>query len=323
MLARKRYEFVLEAETAIAHHAETIGNRALAMRRRFRVADGFEDVPIITADTMRHKMREAASLALLDAADLRGGLTESALRLLFNGGGMGGGESGAVSLGAYRELCELVPPLALFGGCAANRIVPGRLTVEDAVLICEESQRYVPPWMLGCAGRLETQSAHVERVQRVRMDATLQPHMRTLLTDGAKVEATRRLEASEHATTSGDIVEKEREKSSMLPRTFETVCAGSLFSWACEAIVQSDLELDTFNVAVIAFIARAQVGGKGGTAHGKMRVVKANDVAIASPARAVEELDTTALAPAVGKLFRAHVEERAARIKDFFAKVAA
>lgn len=323
-LERKRYEFVLEARQPIAHHEETIGNDAILMRRKVRVDDGWERVPCITADTMRHGMREAAAYALLDAAGMleREGLTEAALRLLFAGGMVTGrGEAGIIKLDRYRELCELVPSMALFGGCADNRIIPGRLSVDDAVLICQETARYVSPWMLTHAGQLDTHRAHVEEQQRVRMDPVLSPHNRRLLTDGEQVRIAGLLASAEHAHETDDAVEREKTKSTMLPRRFERVAQGSLFAWGCEALVFDDLDLDTFNVAVAAFLSRPIVGGKRGTGHGLLGVVAANQIAVARPSEAMTPLDTTALAPAVGKLFRAHVQERAERIRSFLASV--
>jgi hypothetical protein len=67
-----RWEFILEAQEPIAHHSESMGNTAIAMRQKTRLADGsFVSVPIITGDTIRHQLREAASYALLDAAGMK------------------------------------------------------------------------------------------------------------------------------------------------------------------------------------------------------------------------------------------------------------
>jgi CRISPR type IV-associated protein Csf2 len=323
---RVRYEFVLEAETPIAHASETVGNHSHLMTRRIRTTAGFEDVPCITADTMRHKLREASALALLDAAGMREGLTESALRLLFNGGVVTGGDGGAVKLDAFREMVELVPSLALFGGCAQNRIVPGRLFVEDALLICKETARYIQPWQLECAEQefpLDTFTSHVEEAQRVRMDVTLNPHMRQLMSGEAQIEVNKRLEAGEKASEAKDSIEKHEAKSTMMPRTFDRIATGSLFAWSCEAQVSTDLDRDVFLVAILAFISRAVVGGKSGTGHGRLRVVKARDIQIASPSRDFEAFDATQLAPRVGQLFRSHVEQRKERIRDFFRDVVA
>lgn len=322
-----RFEFILEAAQPIAHHAETFGNHAVIQRRRVRQGDGtFADVPVVSADTMRHGMREASAYAFLDAAGLLadGNLTESALRLLFAGGMVGGrGDGGTLNLDQYRQLCELCPPLALFGGCASNRVIPGRLFVEDAVLCCNETARFVPEWAAQQTQPIASQRAHVEETQRVRMDPTLDPGKRKLLSDGAQVDAAKRIESSETAHVADDAIAREDAKSSMLPRTFERVVQGSLFSWAVTAHTYSDLDVDTLMVALGVFLARPVVGGKRGTGHGELRVVSARDITVQRPAQQAEILDVTALGGRVGSLFRAHVSERKERIKSFLGSVEA
>lgn len=322
-----RFEFVLEAIQPLAHHAETFGNHAVIQRRRVRQPDGaFADVPIVNADTMRHGMREASAYAFLDAAGLlsNGNLSESALRLLFAGGMVGGrGDGGTLNLDQYRQLCELCPPLALFGGCASNRVIPGRLFVEDAVLCCTETARYVPEWAAEQTKPLASQRSHVEETQRVRMDPTLDPGKRKLLSDGAQITAARRLESSETAHVADDAIVREETKSSMLPRTFERVVHGSLFYWAVTAHTYSDLDVDTLMVSLGVFLSRPVVGGKRGTGHGELRVVTARDIAVKRPAVSAEVLDVTALGGRVGAIFRAHVAERKDRIKEFLGSVEA
>lgn len=324
-MRRQRYEFVLEAERPIAHHEGTIGNMSMAMRRKVRFDGGWANVPIVTADTMRHKMREAAAYALLQAAGLLGEqrLGEAALRLLFSGGMVTGrGESSTIKLDQYRELCELIPSMALFGGCADNRVIPGRLTVEDAMLVCDETIRYVPTWARDTVNDLcgmDSCRSHVEEVQRVRMDPTLNPQRRKLLSSDAEAAVVARLAASE-ADSAGDLAVRE-SKSSMMPRSMECVAQGSMFSWACEAIINDDLELDTFHVALGAFLANAWVGGKRGTGHGKLRPVKAHQVHVRAVSAPSDVLDTTALAGQAGSLFQAHVHERRERIAEFLAGV--
>jgi len=327
MWEQKRFEFVLECRQPIAHHECSIGNHALLMRRKVRQPDGsWCNVPVITGDTMRHGLREASALAVLDAADLLGGnqLSEAALRLLFAGGMITGSAGGAVKLDAYRELCELIPPLALFGGCAQNRCIPGRLIVEDAVLACVESRHHTPEWALQWIDRhggTDTSRSHIEEVQRVRMDPSLDPAKRKLLTEGDQVGANARLLSSETASASVDHAAKDEAKSTMLPRTFERIAAGSLLSWGVVATLTSELDLDTFNAAVFMFLSRAYVGGKRGTGHGLLAPVAARDLQLTRPSEQGSEM--TDLAPRVGELFRKHVQERKDRVREFLASVAA
>lgn len=331
MMEQRRYEFVMEAAQPIAHHEETFGNTAVIMRRKVRQPDGgWAHVPVVTGDTCRHGMREAAAYAFLDAAGLLdvGQLSEPALRLLFSGGQVTGSAGGAVKLADYRELVDLVPTLALFGGCAQNRVIPGRLWVDDAVLICRESERLIPEWATDVATHdgavLDTCRAHVEQVQRVRMDPVLDPGKRKLLSAGDAESAEQRLLKSETASETKDAREKDDAKSTMLPRTFERVAQGSLFYWSVTATCYSDLELDTFDVACATFLADARVGGKRGTGHGLLRAVTGRNVQLMRPAERAETIKPDQLSTGrVGELFRAHVKERSEKIADFLVKVVA
>jgi len=328
-MQRTRYEFVLEAELPIAHASETLGNLSLIARKEVRFDGGWAAVPVVSGDTGRHGLREATAYAFLDAAGLleQGSLSEAALRLLFAGGMVTGGGSSAVSLDQYRELVELVPMLGLLGGCAQNRVISGRCNVEDAILICEESRRYIPQWAIdraiAYAGPLDTCRAHVEEVTRVRMDPMLVPEKRMLLTSCEQARVNERLLASESAATSGDLIERENTKSSMMPRQHERIKQGSLFYWAAEARTYSPLEADTFDTACAGFLANAIVGGKRSTGHGRLRAIAGKKGELARPKDALADIDPTALAPKMGEIFKSHVAERRDRIKSFLASVAA
>lgn len=321
----KRFEFMLEATTPIAHHSEVHGNHAIVMRRKVRLPDGaWAHVPVVTGDTMRHGLREAIAYAYLDAAGLLGDtkLTEAALRLLFAGGMVTGrGDASSIRLDHYHEMIELMPSLALLGGCAGNRVIPGRLTVDDAVLVCSESRALVPEWIVASAGHVDTCRAHVEISQRVRMDPTLDPGKRNLLTAAASGAVAGRLRSSEAASETDDALMRDSAKSSMMPRTFECISAGSVFSWGVTAQCWSELDVDTFMTMVAAFLANARVGGKRGTGHGLLRAVKAQGVIVSRPSERMHPLDTTALATKAGETFRAHVAARKDRVRTFLETV--
>lgn len=324
---KKRYEFLLRAEQPIAHHSENDGNEAIAFRRSFRTKSGWVQIPIVTADTMRHGMREAAAFAVLSAANMltSANLSEAAIRLLFAGGMVTGrGDAGTISLDRYRELCELVPTMALFGGCCDNRVIPGRLIVEDAVLVCaeiaDERHGYLPQWVVQQAEEtvgVDLSVHHVEDQQRVRMDPTMHPERRLLMSPDAQVKVTNRLAASEQAHVENDALAREETKSSMMPRRFEEVKAGSLFAWAIEATTYNPLDVDVLNMAATAFLANARVGGKKGIGRGLLRPVDARNITITRPTEERTPVDALALAPRVGEVFRAHVADRADRIREF------
>lgn len=321
----KRYEFILRADQPIAHASETFGNTSIAMRRKVRLPSGeWSHVPIVTGDTMRHGLRESAAYAVLDAAGMLDapGLTEAALRLLFAGGMISGkGDAGTVKLDGYREMVDLMPPLGLLGGCAQNRSIPGRLWVDDALLLCEETRhlwpKWVSEWMATSEQAIDTCRAHVEEVQRVRMDPALRPDQRALLTDGgAAIE--KRLGAHERASEKNDAIEKDDAKSTMLPRRYETVVQGSLFMWGLTARCLSDLDVGALNTMVGAFLSRAVVGGKRATGHGRITAIEARGVPLTRPAEMAGQTVDDSLGVA---LFREHVTARAEKIRAWLSAV--
>lgn len=319
-----RIEMIVEAVEPIAHGSSTEGNAQIAMRSKTRLPNGrFVDVPIVTGDTMRHGLREAASEELMRVAGLRGGLSESALRLLFNGGLVRGAQSASVSLDEARELEELLPHLALLGGCIGNRIVPGKMEVGYLELICAETEHLMPTWVrewLDDAGSVTSHAAeHIEEVQRVKMDALLNPHTRAALSPGAAAAVDNRMLASDQASVSGDAKAKRASKSSMMPFTFETIVRGSVFFWRVCVVTDTDIERDALAVMIAAFFARSKVGGKKGTGHGQIRplVARGHEHIVTREAEgsplAVQGESTY---PAIER-YVAHVRDRSDRIRTW------
>lgn len=322
------YEFILEAATATAHHSETFGNTSIFMTKKMRRrGGGFCNIPIVTADTLRHVMRETSSLTLLDLVGLgENALSESAMRLLFNGGMVTGrGDASSVSLDAYRKMVDLVPTLGLFGGCADNRVIPGRLIVGDAILASQDTAHLFPDWVhdfLRAEGEaLDPMRGHLTVSTRVRGDSTLDPGMRNLLTAEARAQVEQRLLASENAHHADDAVERAASKSTQLPYSYETLCIGSLFFWRVQATCYSELDEDTFHVALGTALARMEMlgvaGKRGAGNHGCLRVRKAWNVEVLRPSRNIVEFDSKALGMRKGTLFQKHVTERAPAIRDY------
>jgi hypothetical protein len=321
-------EMVLRAEQPIAHHEGAVGNEAVVMRETVFGPTGRKTrVPIVTGDTIRHGLREASARATLEAAGLLDAVHgESALRLMFAGGSMTKGAD-ALRLDEYREMVELFPPLALLGGCAGNRIVPGQIEVGRAYLICEESAHLMPEWVSAWMDELDVERnaarAHIERVQRVRMDPMLRPETRSLLSADARAEVEGRLLRSDSASANEDDAEATKSKSAMLPFAYETIAAGSLFFVRIHARTTTLIESDTLHVMLAAWLARPMVGGKRGTGHGLLRLVECRGMQRVEMAPSESDaLSFGASSPEVER-FRAHVAERAERLGVWLGKVAA
>lgn len=330
MFEKSTYTTILKAVTPIAHHSESFGNSAVIMDEPVIQPDGRKvRVPIITGDTMRHGLREAAAYAFLDAAGLLDEpcLSESALRLLFAGGQLGGSSGSTISITEYRQLVELIPSLGLLGGCAGNRMQPGRLQVDRALLICTDSMPLLEhdPWVMQWLERSEFVPAKarssIDLTQRVRMDPTLNATGRAMLAPEANAGAEQRMLDREAAGEAQDAVAIQDTKSSMMPRTFEVVAAGSLFVWSLTATLLTELDRDTFDLMLAAWLSNMVVGGKKGTGHGRLAALEGSKLLLSRPS--APETVTLPDTGKVGDRFREHVAARKDAIKDFLAKVEA
>lgn len=326
-MKQKRFEFLLRAEQPIAQGKETIGNISILNTTPIVGPKGrIVNVPCVSGDALRHGLREASTYALLDAAGLlTDGLSEGALRLLFAGGSVGGSNA-TIDLKTYHALVDLLPPLGLLGGCAGNRMQPGRLEVDEALLVCHETRHMQPAWIME---HLDSQSwetpsyrAYIEEPVRVRMDPTLDPAKRALLAAGDQGQVQERLLVSELASATDDAALAAKSKSTMLPRSHQRVARGSLWWWGVTANIVSDLDEDTFHVMVAAFLRRAIVGGKRGTGHGLLAPVRAQNIDLGTWQQRAESMRTD-LGAAVGSLFRAHVSQRTEKIRELLREVEA
>lgn len=312
-----RYEMIVRAKDPIAHSSTTIGNQQLLMRRSVRLPGGkYADVASVTGDTIRHALREAAVYGTLHLADALNDpqLSEGAVRLLFNGGGLTGkGNAGVINLDRYRELVALFPPLAIFGGNTDNRSIAGQLIVDEGSLICQEMRHLMPPWVIEWAEAAGEQiGSHrqaVEEVQRVRMDALNAPETHKLLSEDARARVTNRLLAAEKAHETGDAKLAKEAKSEMLPRTFERIKQGELLWLGVEARVYTELERDALNFTIACLLSNFRVGGKRGTGHGRLEFVKGMRCNFLPTAGNFEPVGAE-LAPKVGDIYKQHIQFR-------------
>lgn len=319
-------QILLQAESPIAHHEGNDGNHANQMTQRMRLADGtFGRIPIITADSMRNLLRRLSAWYMLQQVGAKD-LTESALRLLFSGGMLTGkGDSSQVKIDAFRELERLCPSLTLFGGCVNGSMIPGRMEVETAILVCEETERYVPKPLLDYArsqGPLVSYRLQTEEVQRVRMDPVHNPILQHLLSEGERRRLAGKVEAREEAHETGDAIAAREVKSSMLPRTYDTICTGALFSWQITGRFHSDLDEDAYySTLALLLTAEARVGGKKGTGCGRIKPVMVNNRLVPRPEQLADVLNLDEKGRNSAQRYQDHLRSKAAEINAFLAKV--
>lgn len=249
-----RWTVTFRSTSPAAHSQGSDGNISAVMRQPFLGEDGIVDrVPIISADSLRHNIREGLARHFLDVVEGQK-LWESALRLLFNGGVIAGAgkQSKVVNLDSYRQMSDAFPHLGLLGGCVDGRTIPGRVSVGAALLVCAETAKRT--------GICDAPSyrEQLDMETRVRMDAALSPELCEYLTDEARALI--------------DAARADGAKSEMMPRETEVVQAGARWWWQITARVTSDIEVETMRLGIYLAL-RLGVGGKKGTGHGDVELV--------------------------------------------------
>lgn len=323
-------ELILRADQPVHHGDGNFGNSAVIKRRRFQSADGsVRDVPYISGTSMAHHLREAGSYALLEAAGLLEDpqLTEAAQRLLLNGGQVKG-SSKALTRAEADELVELLPHIALLGGCVGNTIREGMTWSDSVLLVCEETAPFLPEWVgtwLEEQGRRLTPEAALIAVEE-GMRRTLDDHPKAtrLLSSGARADMDERLAKRERASRDDDDAAKLAAKSDAMIFEYETVIMGSLWYWRIACEVWSAIERDAFWVMLGAYLANPHIGGKSKRGFGRVSVVEMRGTSLPTFERPDPEAVTIngINSPELAR-YVAHVSERRERIVDFLARVVA
>jgi len=231
--------------------------------------------------------------------------------------------------------------MGILGGCADNRVMPGKFSAGEALLICNETLHYMPDWIVRWMGdspvaegvateaekaaalvRMDPSRAHIEEQMRVRMDPLLNPGMRTMLLPEHQHSANKRLAAAETAHEGDDPVAKDEAKSAMMPRTYDRIKRGSWFFWTAVVTCHSALDEDTFYVLVEELLnSGPRVGGKQGTGHGLFKAIAGRGIELSRTVERSEDLTGLVGNRKTGDVFRAHVAERKGRIRSFFREV--
>jgi hypothetical protein len=142
---------VLTALSPVYHGGnEKTGNVVLLNRLRFIVDGKPVDVPVISGNQIRGRLRRLLARDFLKLAgyglDLSQKRHQKLYHTLFAGGVLTEveeGESGVVDLDLKARLVKYVVPIRLFGASYRNQIAEGRVLVGFALPICRELQEFL------------------------------------------------------------------------------------------------------------------------------------------------------------------------------------
>ncbi len=146
-----RIEGRLTALSPVYHGGnEKTGNVVLLNRLRFIVGGKPVDIPVISGNQIRGRLRRLLARDFLDRVGYRLDLSQKRHQKLYHTLFAGGvlteveeGESGVVDLDLKTKLVKYVIPIRLFGASYKNQMVEGRVLVGFALPICRELQEFL------------------------------------------------------------------------------------------------------------------------------------------------------------------------------------
>lgn len=242
------WEGTITATSSVAHAGDSRGTLTLLRRERILRDGALIEVPVISGNSWRGRLRRMAEEQLRDELGYEGLIPFAAAHVLRGGGALTKSSKEPLSGVRLRQVRELVAPFAIFGG-AAGRVHDGALQVGKLIPHFAETEHLTgaPGPEALSATQLETFTRHREHTTREFED--LVPT------------------ADESADTvdSGD---QEQGPGPMLYR-IETFPAGTRFSTWLHLSHVSDVHHAFFSDVLDRFSTAGHLGGRAGTGHGR------------------------------------------------------
>lgn len=245
MTATLRWEGTLTASSSIAHGGETRGTISMLRREPIVQPDGTVlEIPIISGNAVRGRLRRTAELLLRDTLGYEGLLSPVAAHTLTGGGSLT--KTGKTPLSGRRlhELRTLNPLIGVFGCAGAGRIIDGTLQVGKLVPRFAETSHLLP---VGAVATPMSAFGATQLESYTRVD------------DGRTHDFTA---ASSETTPAGD------EETSQMQYRIETLPAGTQFAFWLQLSRSTDLEVAFFTDVLDTFLATGRIGGRVGRGHG-------------------------------------------------------
>lgn len=139
------YAAILTAKSPLIHGAdEKAGTDTLFRRQRMVTADGIAEVPILSGNAIRGRLRRVAAERFCTLLELpERSLAPWIYYSLFAGGSIAKGSAGGkLGIGDRRAIRENVPHLSLMGCAWKADILQGKLLVSHAIPICRETVEF-------------------------------------------------------------------------------------------------------------------------------------------------------------------------------------
>jgi len=138
---------ILETLSPLTHMMGVSGNESLINREPIIYKNRKVFVPVISGNSIRHRMiRSAGSEYLVKQMEIDGKLGLDQLDFMFYGGRLCETKT-TTNISKIAEMEELFPLYRLLGGSLKNQIIAGSLDVWRGLLICEENRKTINEYL--------------------------------------------------------------------------------------------------------------------------------------------------------------------------------
>jgi hypothetical protein len=221
-------EAKVTAKSSISHNGGDQNGTVTQLRReKFVQSKGkVVEVPVISGNSSRGKMRDLVAVDVLTKADeTKIQVDLDSHNLLFSGGSLESlGTDKQLDLEKVRKMRADMPGLSVFGCSIGNIILPGKVQVGKMIPICKETAHLIPAKFLeGIELKSSWDLCQLEMYNRT--DDTKNEHYREFLTEQAKASEPIKAQMQYH---------------------IETIVAGTVFYWKLCLTDTNDLETGAF-----------------------------------------------------------------------------
>lgn len=242
----------ITAISSIAHGEESRGTYTMLRREFVTTPTGDRtEVPIISGNTLRGRLRRIGEELFRDAAGYAGLLSPAAAHTLRGGGSLAKTGKEPLSGARLARLRELVPQLSVFGGAGGGTIIGGALDVGKVVPHVAETARITGVSTNTPAFNAIQVEAYTRQDDDRQHDFVGVPATTTLDEDGQPIVV----------ATGGN----------QMRFQIETFPAGTTFSTWLRLRRPTDLETAFFSDVLAEFSQNGRLGGRIAIGHGQVR----------------------------------------------------
>lgn len=309
-----RLHGTMTALSSITHFGDqTGGTESIFRRETLIMEDGTaEEIPVISGNSWRGQLRDCGMRVMVEkiathlSIEPTRLLSLTAFYLLFSGGTLTKDAGRGIDVGASRQLRELIPLLSVLGGAIGRMIEPGKLDVSKIVPVCRETRHLLPEALKEHPHTTSsifdrTQIEHYTRrddVKDTRIAECFLPSK-----DLAALQAPKIKVVVDKKTGISSEVALE-DKAQQMRYGFESLAAGSIFSFSLNLRYITQLEYESFIVALREWSRNPILGGRSAIGHGTVQMSMENYTA--NPLLTPQE---TAIGLPFGDAYETHLKE--------------